>query len=483
MYPILKHKWSELSSLAKAGLISGVILILGSLLLGSLWLLNDDYQILFSELNAQDASAMVTELDRMKIPYRLAEGGTAILVERDAVYKTRLKLMGKGLDLRGGVGFEIFNNADLGMTEFAQKVNFQRALQGELARTIMSLDEVKSARVHLVLPDSSLFKRQNARPKASISLIMKGNTQLSPEQISGMQRLVAASVPEIDSASVTIVDHHGVAISKPSTDDAAQGVSGRLDSKRQVEDYLARKIVAVLDRAVGPGKAIVSVDAVLNYDQVKVTKEDVLPLPNTTGQSVGAIARRRESVQGGDSYSELFAGNHNVSSRGVQSGVPGATSSEVEFVNGRRVEQVVSLPGGIRRLSVGVMVPEVSDPVELAKLKEVVAMAAGINPGRGDAIVVYNHVPVDNRTEAPPDPSDQIDTPTPVQDSRSAGHAQRFAPPVSYLVIALALVATLAAVLVLRMRRLVGQSESQLTPSQREQLLREIARWAAKEKT
>lgn len=150
---ILKHKWSELSSLAKAGLISGVILILGSLLLGSLWLLNDDYQILFSELNAQDASAMVTELDRMKIPYRLAEGGTAILVERDAVYKTRLKLMGKGLDLRGGVGFEIFNNADLGMTEFAQKVNFQRALQGELARTIMSLDEVKSARVHLVLPD------------------------------------------------------------------------------------------------------------------------------------------------------------------------------------------------------------------------------------------------------------------------------------------------------------------------------------------
>jgi flagellar biosynthesis/type III secretory pathway M-ring protein FliF/YscJ len=129
------------------------------------------------------------------------------------------------------------------------------------------------------------------------------------------------------------------------------------------------------------------------------------------------------------------------------------------------------------------MVPEVSDPVELAKLKEVVAMAAGINPGRGDAIVVYNHVPVDNRTEAPPDPSDQIDTPTPVQDSRSAGHAQRFAPPVSYLVIALALVATLAAVLVLRMRRLVGQSESQLTPSQREQLLREIARWAAKEKT
>ena len=200
MYPILKHKWSELSSLAKAGLISGVILILGSLLLGSLWLLNDDYQILFSELNAQDASAMVTELDRMKIPYRLAEGGTAILVERDAVYKTRLKLMGKGLDLRGGVGFEIFNNADLGMTEFAQKVNFQRALQGELARTIMSLDEVKSARVHLVLPDSSLFKRQNARPKASISLIMKGNTQLSPEQISGMQRLVAASVPEIDSA-------------------------------------------------------------------------------------------------------------------------------------------------------------------------------------------------------------------------------------------------------------------------------------------
>jgi len=481
VFETLRSKWERLGTLAKAGLVVGVSLILAVMVLGGVWLLSDDYQVLFADLNTQDASAMVSELDRMKVPYRLSEGGTAILVERDAVYKTRLKLMGKGLDLHGGVGFEIFNNADFGMTEFAQKVNFQRALQGELARTVMGFDEVKSARVHLVLPESGLFKRQNAKPKASISLVMKGGNQLQPEQISGIQRLVAASVPEIDAAAVTIVDQHGIAVSKAISDDTANDLSARLETKRQIEEYLTRKIVAVLDRAVGPGRAIVSVDALLNYDQVKVTKEDILPLPNTSGQSVGAITKRRDSVQGGDPFGELLAtgGGDN---RAVPATPSASTSSEVEFLNGRRVEQIVSPSGGIRRLSVGVMVPDISDPVELAKLKEVVTMAAGVNMARGDAIVVYNHTPPASHENAPQEPLGQAELPPLPANDESARHVLPFSPTATHIISGAGILLALAGGLLLWNRRRANESKKRLNPEQRDRLLQEVIRWAAAEK-
>lgn len=486
MYEMLKQKWDQLSSLARAGLISGLVIILVTLALGSIWVLREDYQVLFADLNAQDASAMLAELDRMKVPYRLAEDGSAILVERDLVYKTRLKLMGKSLDLHGGVGFEIFNNADFGMTDFAQKVNFQRALQGELARTIMGFDEVKAARVHLVLPESALFKRQNTKPKASISLFMKAGHQLTPEQISGIQRLVAASVPEIDSSAVTIVDQHGIAVSKLATDEDGNGsVSGKLDTKRQIEEYLTRKVIAILDRAIGPGRSIVSIDAALNYDQIKVTKEDVLPLPNTSGQNVGAITRRRESAQGGDSFSELLMTGGGPKGEGMQGGQPTSTSSEVEFINGRRVEQVVSQPGSLRRLSVGVMVPDISDPVELAKLKEVIAMAVGVNAARGDAIVVYNHSPAET-PEDDPLPSGFEDINKTTGSDPSTGHGLQLPPPATLAAIVLGMLLILILGFIglsSRKQRKASETKPKLSAAQREQLLQEISLWAATEKT
>lgn len=384
----IKERWKASSKKMRVTFASGTVAIIMLLVAGTYWIARDDYQVLFSDLSYQDAGAMVAELDRMKAPYRLADNGTSILVERDAVYKTRLKLMAKGLNLHGTVGFEIFNNADFGATEFAQKVNYQRAMQGELARTIMGFDEIKSARVHLVLPDSGLFKRQNAKPKASVSLVMKGGSKLSLTQVAGIQRLVAASVPEITPSSVTIVDQHGTAISQQlATEESEQTANGRLDTKKQVEDYLTRKIVSVLDGALGPGKATVSVDASLNYDQIKRTREDILPYANVNGQNVGAITRKRESSQGGDMLSDLqeTAGNRTGSRN-----TPSSSSHETEYINGRQVESVVAAAGNLTRLSVGVLVPGVTDPVELAKLKEVVSMTVGINLTRGDAIAVYN---------------------------------------------------------------------------------------------
>src|SRR5262245_1063357 len=164
--------------------------------------MRDDYQVLFADLDPQDGASIVAELDRMKIPYRVADNGSTVLVDRESVHKTRLKLMGKGVNLKGTVGFELFNNSDFGMTEFAQKINYQRAMQGELARTIMSLDEVKLARVHLVVPESGLLRRGTAKPKASVTLALRPGAKLRPEQILGIQRLVAAGVAELEPSSV-----------------------------------------------------------------------------------------------------------------------------------------------------------------------------------------------------------------------------------------------------------------------------------------
>src|SRR5687767_3802749 len=153
-----KSMWAASSVGARTALVVGAIAIFaGTAAIGS-WAMTKDYEALFTSLAEQDASTMVAELDRMKIPYRLEDGGRRILVPQELVHKTRLQLVGKNLPLHGAVGFEIFNNTDFGMTEFAQKVNYQRALQGELTRTIMSLNEVQGARVHLVLAESSIFR-------------------------------------------------------------------------------------------------------------------------------------------------------------------------------------------------------------------------------------------------------------------------------------------------------------------------------------
>lgn len=477
MFQNVKEKWGSLVPRAKAGLLAGVAATVLFLVAGAVWLAQDDYQVLFSELNAQDASAMVSELDRLKVPYRLAEGGTAIFVEREMVYKTRLKLMGRGLDLHGAVGLEIFNNVDYGMTEFAQKVNYQRALQGELARTIMGFEEVKHARVHLVLPESGLLKRQSSKPKASISLVMKSTGRLSPEQITGIQRLVAASVPEIEAAAVTVVDQHGVAVSKLTQDDQNGGIAGRLDTKRQIEEYLTRKVIGILDRAVGPGRAVVSVDVSLSYDQVKITKEDIVPLPSTNGQVVGAVARHRESSQGMDSLSELITAGG--SARSAQSPVASSSSTETEYLNGRRVEQVVSQPGAIRRLSVGVMVPDIIDPIELAKLKEVISMAVGINVSRGDGIVVYNQSPLDSGTSISNE-AEQEKLPLKADtqlDEQAHEHANGSTNSARWFAMAAAGILALLAFALLGRSFFVRSAARAMTQQERQQMLDELSRW------
>jgi flagellar M-ring protein FliF len=387
---VIRQLWQGLGKTARIGLVAGAAAIVVATGLAIWWMARPDYQVLFGGLSAQDAAAMTAELEREKIAYRLEEQGpersTVILVDATDVYRTRLKVMGKDLPLRGAVGFELFNNSDFGMTEFAQRINYQRALQGELTRTILSLSEIRDARVLLAMPEQGLFRREREKATASVSLALKPDRSLSPAQVNGIQRLVAAAVPGIAAPDVTIVDESGVALSRPAGEGESDAGAGRLDLKRETEAYLARKALEVLERTLGRGQALTSVDVTLDMDRVQTTTENVVAAPGGPGRTpTGVVVRERETVR--ELGTPLSSGSGSGSSSGTASG---SSQREVEYAVGRRVEQVVGQVGSIRRLHVVAVVKGPLDPERKEQLRTLVAASVGAVPDRGDAVVVQS---------------------------------------------------------------------------------------------
>ena len=378
----MKTFWQGLSLAARVTLVAGIVAIVAVTVAMAVWLLRTERDVLFSNLSAQDAAAMTAELDRMKLPYALGADGTTILVDKATLHQTRLKLMSKDIPLHGAVGFELFNNTDFGMTEFAQKVNYQRALQGEITRTIMSLAEVESVRVHLAFPEEGLFKREQGKAKAAITLALKHGQTLRPAQVKGIQRLVSASVAGVVPQDVTIVDQNGVALTRASGG-AGEGqaeVGPQLELKRDIEQHLAAKAAQVLDRSFGPGRALASVDVVLDMNQVRTTTEDVVAPPVKPGEAVtGVIVRERETFKGD--------GVQAASNDGARAG-SGNSQRETDYQVGRRVEQVVSQPGSVRSLQVLAVIKVPLDAAQIEQTKLLVAAAVGASRERGDVVVV-----------------------------------------------------------------------------------------------
>lgn len=476
--------WDKLGTGARAGLVAGVLAIMAATAALGYWLLRTDYQVLFTDLAPPDAAAMAGELDRLKMPYKLGEDGTSILVDKDQVYKTRMKLMGKELPLRGAVGFELFNNSDFGMTEFAQKINYQRALQGEITRTVLSLTQIKDARVILVMPEQGLFKQAAGKAKASITLTMKQGQVLRGEQVTGIQRLVSASVPGISMQDVTILDQNGVALSRNAGSEEGDAGTGRLDLKKETENYLSRKAGEILERTFGPGQAIASVDVVLNTERAQITTEDVMVPPGRAGQALtGVVVRERQTLRDNGAPLEVKAFD------GVSAPRAGSSQREVEYAVGRRVEQIVSQPGSIRRLQAVAVVRRTLDPDQQEQIRRVVAAAVGASFDRGDTVVVHT---LDIAALAPAAPG-PLEVETLPGDSRSVAKASTPAArtatqgePVVEPWVALAFLAALGAIaggLLLFARKrsatAAARADAPLTEAQRRVALAKVQAWLA----
>ena len=483
----LQQTWSGLSVAARLMFVAALAGLTVLSIWMFLWAARGNDQVLFSDLESRDAAAIVEELKRMKVPFRISDDGAKILVDGKVVHEVRLSLMGRGVPISGGVGFEIFDNKDVGMTESMQKINYQRALQGELARTIMANEQLKSARVHLVVEEGGLFNHDRAHPKAAVGVVLKPGARLSNEQILGIQRLVAASVQGLDASQVTITDQRGIALSAEADEDSAAGggpaATGKLRLKKQADDYLTRKVSEVLDRAFGPGQAIVSVDATLNFDEIHHTEQNVVPVRGH-GDEIGAIVRKRESnyrqpgAQGAVKPVDATSDHPPEASGSLTS------TSEVEYEFSKSAEQVLSTPGGIHRISVGVIVPQSLTDDQLARVRDIVAMAVGFNAERGDAITVQPLSRLLTQPVLSPKPADVAavaQTPVAEHVTRTLWKLDDRETELALVVAALLIVGTL--VFFTRQRAQQRVLAGRLSARERQQLLLEVTSWIDAEKT
>ncbi|PTU68733.1 MULTISPECIES: flagellar basal-body MS-ring/collar protein FliF [Chromobacterium] len=456
MVDFFKALWQRSSGAGRALLVIGALAAV-ALPAGAFWWSGrTDYQVLFADLDARDAASVVAALEKQKTPYQLTDEGKTVQVEKDLLYKTRMKLLGGGLDLKSSVGFELFNNAEFGVTEFAQKINYLRALQGELARTIMGFDEVQNARVHLVLPEGGMLRKRGAKAKSSVWVTLKGGKSLQQEQVSGIQRLVAASVPEMDIAAVTVLDQRGVALSARAHDEeGVAGMDAGLQLKKETEAYLADKVSRILDTALGPNQAAVSVDVALDLSSHKLTRESVIG----DGSDKGILVRRKEQWQGDGDAARLPP-----SSAG---GSGGNKSLDAEYQVGRELRQTSSGGGAVKHISVGIVTNTSLSDATVERLREVISMAVGLDSGRGDGIafsVLDNIAPVATAQPA---------------EALQAVPARQTASDVGEWILwgGVAVVLALGIVVVgVQRRRAATRS---LTESERERLLRQVQRWLA----
>ncbi|MDB5986156.1 MAG: flagellar M-ring protein FliF [Nevskia sp.] len=376
----LLEQWKSWDRSRQLGLALGVAALVAIAIVAGYFFLRPAYVPIFANLSPQDSATLVAQLESAKTPYRLDPVSGVVLVPDDQREKIRSTLAGHGFPLKNSVGFELFDNGDFGMTEFTEKINYQRALEGELERTIMALDSVRFARLHLVLPESGLFKRDRDPPKASVLLVTTSDRKLAPEQVSGIQKLVASAVSGLTPDMVSVHDHRGVNLAQADGGNGDVGIS----AKEAYEVYLSSKVYGMLGHLYPSASFAVSVDATLRSGRMNSTREEVLP----AGRA--AVSRIRSDLKGNGVDALARAASGETPLPAVTT--PGAAPQfDVEYQIGHVTEQSEEAPGQVERVSVGVIVPDpLPEGATIDGLRDLVAAAVGSEFGRGDRVAVYS---------------------------------------------------------------------------------------------
>ncbi|QWF38505.1 flagellar M-ring protein FliF [Bordetella hinzii] len=421
----------KVRALPKPVLLGGAAALVALIVAAALWSREPDYKVLFSNLDDRDGGAIVTALGQMNVPYRFSDNGAAILVPGSRVYDARMQLASQGLPRGGSVGFELMDNARFGASQFAEQINYQRGLEGELARSIEAMHSVQHARVHLALPRQSLFVRDRQPPTASVLLNLHPGRSLADAQVSAISWLVASSVPDLTADNVSIVDQNGRLLSAPAGEGRGMDAD-QMRFVREVEQRTVERILTILNPLVGPGNVHAQASAEVDFARREETSETYRP-----NQEPGQAAVRSQQT----SDSRLVGVNPAV-------GVPGALSNQppagvqaplttpaaqpqrpqqqqqpqppgtagtqqahqqppgterrdatTNYEVDRTISHVKQPVGQLKRLSVAVVVnhlpgkdgePQALPPEELNKLTNLVREAMGYSESRGDSLNVVN---------------------------------------------------------------------------------------------
>lgn len=462
----LLEAFGRLPTRHRLALLVGIPLLVAIVVAALLWSRDPDYRVLFSGLSDQDGGTIVAALQQQKVPYRVADGGSVILVPPGQVHEIRLRLASQGLPRAGNVGFELMDNSRLGLTQFQEQVNYQRALEGELARSIQSLGTVKGARVHLAIPKPSIFMREQNRPTASVLVQMLPGRVLERGQVAGIVHLVSSSVPQLAPGAVSVVDQTGTLLSAHDADpnglDATQ-----LEYLRTLERQYTRRISELISPIVGAQNLRAQVAIDLDFSRHEQTDE--IYRPNGGAPEEAAIRSRQSSesrepaagmdggVPGtlsntppGTATAPITGGAAtNPPAPGVPAQPPAQNVKRADTTNyelDKTVRYVREPVGRIKRLSAAVVVNHrtgmvkgepVSTPLseaELAQIKALVNEAVGFDPQRRDSVSVISIPFNEPAGDTPADPA-FWQQPEFVNLARDIGVALVLALAVLYLII------------------------------------------------
>lgn len=368
-----------------------------------------DMALLYAELDNQDSGQIVTRLEELNVPYRIEGNGSRIMVAQDQVARVRLQMAQEGLPSGGSIGYEIFDRSEgFGTTNFVQNINHLRALEGELARTIKSIANVKQARVHLVMPQRELFSRDRQDPSASIVLVMRSQGRIDRAQVAAIQHLVAAAVPGLKPTLVSIIDDKGTLLARGADDDDPTQLATTAEERRiAYETRLIRTVEEMLERTVGPGNVRAQISAEMDFDRITENSEtydpdgQVVRSTQTVEESAGSNEGQEPGVTVGNNLPDA-----DLDQLGEGGGSQSNSSRSEETVNyeiSRTVKTAVRETGLVRRLSVAVSVNgittigedgetvyEARSEEEMAQLAALVRAAVGYDENRGDTLEIVN---------------------------------------------------------------------------------------------
>jgi flagellar M-ring protein FliF len=401
--------WKQLGLNQRVSIFVATVAVVGGLSALAFWSSRPEYSLLYGKLDEGEASKVIAALDEAKVPYEISRGGGAIMVPADKVYQVRMQMAGKGIPRGEGVGFEIFDKANFGISDFVQRANYTRAVQGELARTISQLDQVETARVMIVMPENRLLSDAQRKPTASVFVRVKGNGQLPSSAVNSIRFLVANSVEGLQASNVSVVDNMGNVLSQNEDNDSAAGLSNnQLTARRNFEQYLSKKAEGMLEKVLGPGQAVVRVSAEINWDtttrteekydpdgqiarSTTVNDEDTETATVTTGGAPGATANTDTNSDDGSPKTNVVAAAPVNTSRTRKK-----VSTSAYEIN-RIKSEVVEPAGGLKRLTTAVFVAQRMEgegaarkavprtPAEVESLKHIVQGALGLQT-TGDSV-------------------------------------------------------------------------------------------------
>jgi len=427
-WDLAKSRFEKLDFNQKLGLGAAATFLVAVLLVISITSSKSDYRVLFSNINEADGSQIIASLTQMNVPYKFTPGGGAILVPEKMVYETRLKLAGQGLPKSGYVGFEVLENQKLGTSQFVEQVNYQRAVEGELARSIGSISQIKSARVHLAVPKQTAFVREQDRPTASVVLQMYPGRFLEPQQVIAIQHLVSSSIPKLAPSQVTVVDQDGILLSQ-SGQRMETLDSSQLKYVAELENALAQRVSMLMDPIAGKDSVRAQVTVDMNFDERTRTEETFgkNSAPNAAsvrsqqnmdssgspggarGASPGALTNQPPPQPTAPLTGPLAADNE-ARQLSAPSSAGGSDATErrestINYEVDRAIEVLKANKGQVKRVSAAVVVnykPAVIrngvvetpsapySPEELQQMTNIIRDAVGYNEKRGDTVSVAN---------------------------------------------------------------------------------------------